>query len=665
MPLEAPQLDTRTFDRLKSLALLRIPRYTPEWTDFNESDPGVTLVELFAWLTEMMLYEMNRIPDRNYIKFLQLLGMELRPAQPAVAYLTFSPQLGAQVQSVLPRSQISAQPPGGGNPLIFETTAGLDLIRLPLTKVQVFDGAAFTDVSLANMSPGPTIQPLGWVPQVGSALYLGFAPSPQAQAPFFPQEMRFRVFRPLVTQAGLPVHCADLTLLPTPPVILVWEYRQQASPPRWQRLNVYEDASIAFTREGNIQVEGPAADVVATSEGKVSEAMYWLRVRLAEGSYPAGRAPVIEFIRANVVEAENLSTIRDELVGISQGLPNQVFTLQHQPVWVPMETTVRADGASGALALWIQETGQTAEPWFLKPDLLASGPDDPHYVLNAATGEIRFGDGKKGRIPTAGAEIVARLYRYGGGKAGNVSAGLINAPLTVLTGVEKVTNDRPAVGGQDEQDIEEFKQQAPVRLRHRNRAVSMTDFAALAMEVGGIAKATAISLMHPDHRGVEVPGAITIVVVPDSEDVPPQPSQAQLEQVCRYLEPRRLLTTELYVKGPEYQKIRVMARVSAQPYAAFDDVARRVKDKLNAFLDPLGRAGSELSGADFGLDLFPTSLYAVILSVADVRQVLNLELTVNDQPHDRLTEAVKVLRDGLLYGALNHDIIVERFQDTN
>jgi hypothetical protein len=86
---------------------------------------------------------------------------------------------------------------------------------------------------------------------------------------------------------------------------------------------------------------------------------------------------------------------------------------------------------------------------------------------------------------------------------------------------------------------------------------------------------------------------------------------------------------------------------------------------LNAFLDPLGRAGSESSGADFGLDLFPTSLYAVILSVADVKQVLNLELTVNDQPHDRLTEVVKVPRDGLLYGALNHDIIVERFQDTN
>ena len=78
MPLEAPKLDTRNFEQLLREAQLRIPRYTPEWTDFNDSDPGMTLVQLFAWLTEMMFYEMNRIPDRNYVKFLQLLNMELK-----------------------------------------------------------------------------------------------------------------------------------------------------------------------------------------------------------------------------------------------------------------------------------------------------------------------------------------------------------------------------------------------------------------------------------------------------------------------------------------------------------------------------------------------------------------------------------------------------------
>ena len=83
MPLAAPLLDTRTFEDLVAEARRRIPRYAPQWTDFNESDPGITLVELFAWLTELMLYQLNQVPERNYIKFLQLLGLELRPAQPA------------------------------------------------------------------------------------------------------------------------------------------------------------------------------------------------------------------------------------------------------------------------------------------------------------------------------------------------------------------------------------------------------------------------------------------------------------------------------------------------------------------------------------------------------------------------------------------------------
>jgi predicted phage baseplate assembly protein len=115
MPLEAEAsrlIDPRTYAKLKDAALLRIPRYTPEWTDFNESDPGVTLVELFAWLTELMLYQMNRVPDLTYVRLLQLLGEELLPAQPAVAYLTFTPQPGIRPPTVPLRSQSGAQGTG-------------------------------------------------------------------------------------------------------------------------------------------------------------------------------------------------------------------------------------------------------------------------------------------------------------------------------------------------------------------------------------------------------------------------------------------------------------------------------------------------------------------------------------------------------------------------
>jgi predicted phage baseplate assembly protein len=95
MPLETfiPKIDDRRYDDILVEARTRIARYTPEWTpvwtDVNDSDPGITLVQLFAWLSEMLLYRLGRVPEHNYLKFLQLLGIELTPAQAAQAEITF------------------------------------------------------------------------------------------------------------------------------------------------------------------------------------------------------------------------------------------------------------------------------------------------------------------------------------------------------------------------------------------------------------------------------------------------------------------------------------------------------------------------------------------------------------------------------------------------
>src|SRR3954468_20674766 len=83
-----PVIDDRKFDDIVAEIRTRIPRYTPEWTDLNDSDPGMTLVQLFAWLSEMLTYRMNRVPELNYIKFLQLIGIELKPAEPATAQIS-------------------------------------------------------------------------------------------------------------------------------------------------------------------------------------------------------------------------------------------------------------------------------------------------------------------------------------------------------------------------------------------------------------------------------------------------------------------------------------------------------------------------------------------------------------------------------------------------
>ena len=100
MPLEPPNLDDRTYDQIRSELLLRIPRYTPEWTDWNESDPGVTLIELFAWLTESIGYRLNKAPERCLLTFLDALGIKPAAARQATTDLTFTVRQGE-----LPRSR--------------------------------------------------------------------------------------------------------------------------------------------------------------------------------------------------------------------------------------------------------------------------------------------------------------------------------------------------------------------------------------------------------------------------------------------------------------------------------------------------------------------------------------------------------------------------------
>ena len=89
MPIRPPDLDDRRYDDIVREARALIPQYCPEWTNLGDADPGMTLVQLFAWMTEMMIYRINRVPDKTYIHFLNFIGEERRQAKPARVPVTF------------------------------------------------------------------------------------------------------------------------------------------------------------------------------------------------------------------------------------------------------------------------------------------------------------------------------------------------------------------------------------------------------------------------------------------------------------------------------------------------------------------------------------------------------------------------------------------------
>lgn len=147
MSLPSPNLDDRTWEDIVEEAKKRIPALCPQWTDFNPSDPGITLVELMAWMTEMLIYRLNRVPDKNYVKFLELIGVTLTPPRPATTWMQFFVSEGASdenLPTIPPQTKISGTD-DSGQPIIFETTETLNLSASRLVKIYSQVKELYTD----------------------------------------------------------------------------------------------------------------------------------------------------------------------------------------------------------------------------------------------------------------------------------------------------------------------------------------------------------------------------------------------------------------------------------------------------------------------------------------------------------------------------------------
>jgi predicted phage baseplate assembly protein len=629
MPLVAPNLDDRTFDQILSQAKLLIPRYAPTWTNQSEADPGITLMELFAWMFEMMLYRLNQVPDRNYIKFLELLGIELQPARPAAAELTFT-LTSSNVQTVIVPLGTQVTAGGGSQPVVFETDEALIALGAKLKALQVFDGFSYQQVTTANGAAGQWFYPFGPNAREGSALLLGFD-SPVA---FPSDQINLGVY---VFSQGLGLSTQDcnldLNILPVAST-LVWEYWDTRF---WNNISLDKDNSRAFTRTGHVYFHGPGDKIKKDTMGSVTDApLYWIRVRLAKNGYDD--TPRLSAVLTNTVSATQAQTIHSEIVGGSDGRPGQTFTLANTPV-IELATPYTVTGADGltitvtSVQLEIDE-GAGFLAWQEVEDFFSSGKNDPHFTIDRTTGEIAFGDGTNGRIPVANpaepnSNIVARVYRFGGGTQGNVGAGSINAMQTFVGGVDSVTNLQPSLGGADEETLDAAKLRAPQELKSKNRAVTSDDFEYLAEQTPGanIARAKALPLVHPKFPGTPIPGVVTVIVVPQSDAPNPMPGAATLAIVCAQLNNHRLLTSEVYVVAPTYRLVLIEAQVVVNPDSDLSVVKNAVVQALTKFFDPL-KGGNDGTGWPFGGTIFYSDVYRVVLNVPGVSRLLDNQLVI-------------------------------------
>ncbi|CAB5150500.1 T6SS baseplate protein J-like component [Olavius algarvensis associated proteobacterium Delta 3] len=420
---------------------------------------------------------------------------------------------------------------------------------------------------------------------------------------------------------------------------------KHVSEARYLRLNIIDDDDTrGLTRSGTVrlylpdlvnnqprigtwtadQFDPPAEELLGTGQlppriddPKLQKrVLTWIRCHREKEALPQ---PAIHFIDVNMVAAAHEVTAPQEFISYGNGLTDQVVRLTQTHVIVE--------------SLIIQvRVGDRWENWQRVDDLAESRANDPHYELDATTGEVRFGDGIHERIPQPGETIRCLTYKYGGGARGNVAADTLNRYRGKgVTSRLKVTNPIPAEGGRDAETQEQARLRMPKVLRHRERAVARDDFRDLALETPGahVGRVEILPRHKPHERVDGVPGVVTVIVLPAYDPLHPDqpvPDRMMLRRVCEHLESRRLITTELYVTPPEYVSIWISVAIEAKPDFGFETVRSWVNLAVRQVFAPLPPYGPDGQGWPFGRQIREPDIEAAILGVEGVRLVTDVKL---------------------------------------
>ena len=658
MPLTAPQLDDRHFQDLVDEARKRIPHYTREWTDHNVSDPGITLIELFAWLGEILLYRMNQIPELHYIKFLDMLGIRLQEPAPAQARVTFwlsAPQPGLVV---IPAGTEVASTQTETEPSILFTT-GDDLEIRPAGLAEIYaridagkndDSKTFRDLNKRRLELGfEGVEVFTPLPKINDALYFGFDNDLSDHILGFDLEY---------DSAGGAGSNPNL-----PPYL--WEASTGQQEGHWAPCDVEIDTTKAMNSDGRIQIHVPKMGKYNVN----GKNLYWVRARVKEISPEEKRKGMNAYRRSpllckagvcswgGTVTGTHARVVQREFLGQSDGTPGQRYQLQITPVLkrVPGEHLV------------VQVDNRPPQPWTEVNDFSDSHSEDTHYVLDSVVGEVRFGpavrqpDGTMklyGAVPPRHANLVFERYRSGGGQVGNVQVGILNTLKTSIPYVARVANRAPAWGGLDAETLEAAMLRAPAMLRSRDRAVTESDFEFLALQAvpQAIGRVKCIQ-PRPAEKSAVAAGLVYVLVIPRM----PNPAgyldpaklvldKADKERLSEYLNERRLLTTRLEVREPAYIPVAVKVKLRAVPGAERAQVEADVLARLYRFLNPLV-GGGEGKGWVFGRDLFVSEVYQCLQGIPNIQFTRSVEIFQSGPdglPRGEALEEVEVVGHGIV-----------------
>ena len=621
MRLPDIELDDRRFEDLVNEARYRVAQACPEWNPDNVSDPGITLIEVFAWMTDQLLYRVNRIPDKLHVRLLELLGIQLAPPVAATTDLRFTLAAPPADPVHIPAStEVGTR--GTGDAVVFQVSDDFTIPAARMVAFVIAREGKFRTVDLDDGRARPRGDDrlvFGEPPLSGNAIYLGFD-----------QPLGRLLVR-------LSADCAPARRIGGDRGEAPLRWQVSAADGTWSPVEVLEDTTGGLEHgPGTILLKLPD-DVGAAAIG--DRRANWIRCEIVErGAQQAvyDYAPEIEEMSAvpigASVPAAHAAAHTGETVGTSEGTPGQTFQLLHAPVLHPVqgETLEVRDPLTGR---W--------EDWELVGSFAESGADDRHYVLDLAAGIVEFGPAVRaswgywvqhGAIPPRGAAIRMTTYRHGGGAHGNVDAHTLTVLRSSLAGVDLVTNPAPASGGTDAETLENAKGRAALEFRTRSRAVTAADYERLALEASPRVSRAHCAVATQD-GGIELRLLRRVEpadrMLPYDEVVPDEPLFAQ---VAAYLDERRTLGAYLTLLPAVLRGVTVVVDVQAAPLSDPLRIQEDITYALYRYLNPLigGTPGGPGAGWPFGRALNQGELYGIVHGIAGVEFVRLLRLYETD-----------------------------------
>ena len=649
MVLPAPNLDDRRFQQFVDEAKRYVMRRCPEWTDHNVSDPGVTLIETFAFMTEQLCYRLNRVPDRLYVKFLELLGLRMLPPTAAEVPVTFWLSTPARAPLVIRAgTKVSTTRTESEDAIVFSTLADLPVLPTEICAIRrVVNRGVASENQTTAYELGEAFATFADPPQLDDALLIGLRdPAPRC-----------------AVRLDFDGDSEGVGVNPKHPP-LVWEAWTGDG---WAPCPITTDETGGLNRSGRIVAHLPESHEASLID---EHRAAWLRVRVVEplpGQPAYSSSPVLRGLVAGTVgataRAVHGEVVEFEELGESEGVPGQRFDLARSPVLT---------GQHPAALQVSTDTGW--QEWTRVENFATSGPDDQHYVLDGVAGQVEFGPAVRmagqltrqyGAVPPRDAVVRMRRYYSGGGGRGNVARYAIDTLKGSIPFVSGVTNLSPAGGGVDGETLEEAKSRGPIQLRTRSRAVTAEDYEAIAREA-----APEVARVHCLTAGEDdvAHGAVKVLVVPAAAqknrellfaDLVPGPGT--LERIAAKLDDVRLVGTRVLVEPARYRGVTVIARLVARTRLDPEEIRVRALKRLYSYINPL-TGGEDGTGWVFGRRISHGEVFALLQSVRGVDVVEDVRLYgANPVTGERGSEVTRLpVGAGGLAFSYDHQVRVER-----